>query len=162
MIETHPLGDNNENIDKNPYNLALKSTLDEHKLPDSYFQTVKNYLEPISTELHTLIENNKKSTKLVLGVQGTQGSGKSTCSDFLKCILESRHQKNVVVLSIDDFYLTHTDRQKLAKDVHPLLATRGVPGTHDVNLAINTIERLKDLQDDDSLAIPRFNKAIDD
>ena len=31
---------------------------------------------------------------------------------------------------------------QLADDVHPLLAVRGVPGTHDVKLAIDTLERL--------------------
>ena len=38
------------------------------------------------------------------------------------------------VLSLDDFYLGRRDRAALARDVHPLLATRGVPGTHDLAL----------------------------
>jgi len=38
----------------------------------------------------------------------------------------------VEVLSLDDFYLGHAARLQLARDIHPLLATRGVPGTHDI------------------------------
>ena len=38
----------------------------------------------------------------------------------------------VAVLSLDDLYLTRAQRQRLALDVHPLLATRGPPGSHDL------------------------------
>jgi D-glycerate 3-kinase len=62
-------------------------------------------------------------------------------------------------LSLDDFYHTHAQRQHLARTVHPLFATRGVPGTHDVALAVKTLQALKR---EGEVAIPRFNKAIDD
>jgi D-glycerate 3-kinase len=39
------------------------------------------------------------------------------------------------------------------------LATRGVPGTHDIELAISTINKLRA---SGHVNIPRFNKAIDD
>lgn len=50
----------------------------------------------------------------------------------------------------------------LAARVHPLLATRGVPGTHEVNLGISTLRQLKALQQGQTLAVPRFSKADDD
>ena len=40
------------------------------------------------------------------------------------------------MLSLDDLYLPKAERLRLARDVHPLLATRGVPGTHDVALGV--------------------------
>jgi D-glycerate 3-kinase len=43
--------------------------------------------------------------------------------------------------------------------VHPLLATRGVPGTHDIDLAVKTIKQLIAGMD---TRIPRFDKSIDD
>src|SRR5690606_4863861 len=64
-----------------------------------------------------------------------------------------------VSLSIDDFYHTRDTRQRLARAVHPLFATRGVPGTHDVPLAIATLEALRGQGE---VAIPRFDKAVDD
>ena len=63
-------------------------------------------------------------------------------------------------LSIDDFYYTRKQREQYARTVHPLLLTRGVPGTHDVDLLIETIEDLKN--EATTTAIPRFDKATDD
>ena len=36
------------------------------------------------------------------------------------------------MLSIDDFYFGKKDRNKLSKTASPLLVTRGVPGTHNL------------------------------
>ena len=63
------------------------------------------------------------------------------------------------VLSIDDLYLTHAERLRLGERVHPLLRTRGVPGTHDVALGLATLERLRSVG---PLALPRFDKLLDD
>lgn len=94
---------------------------------------------------------------VVIGICGAQGSGKSTVSTTVADRLaEAGH--SVAVLSLDDLYLSQTDRQLLAKRVHPLFATRGVPGTHDVALGIDVIRRLVSGQ---AVALPRFNKATD-
>lgn len=81
---------------------------------------------------------------------------------FLKTILATRFKLNTAILSIDDFYLTKQEREELAKEIHPLFKTRGVPGTHDVDLALKTIETLKMQKQGQSCQIPRFDKAIDD
>ena len=69
---------------------------------------------------------------------------------------------NTVALSLDDFYLTHSERQALAASIHPLLATRGVPSTHDMSLLRLTLEQLLDTHSNKPIAIPRFDKATDD
>ena len=51
--------------------------------------------------------------------------------------------------------------KKVNKKKHPLLMTRGVPGTHDVDLMLNFFKQIKD-KNFKSLQIPTFNKAIDD
>jgi len=66
-----------------------------------------------------------------------------------------------VVLSIDDFYLTRRERHALARRVHPLLASRGPPGTHDVDLACRILDGLRNLQPGDCLPLPRFDKLGD-
>lgn len=76
--------------------------------------------------------------------------------------MEIQFKLNVAVLSIDDFYLTRQERELLAEQVHPLLKTRGVPGTHDVKLALAVIEQLRHQSPHQSSDIPRFDKAIDD
>ena len=63
-------------------------------------------------------------------------------------------------MSLDDFYLTGAKRQQLAREVHPLLATRGVPGTHDIAALKQILKQLKTKQI--GFTIPRFNKATDE
>ena len=91
------------------------------------------------------------------GITGLQGSGKSTLAHQVAA-LAARSGRAVVVLSIDDFYLDLPERQALARTVHPLLATRGPPGTHDVGLACAVLDGLCAGR---SLPLPRFDKLAD-
>ncbi len=65
-------------------------------------------------------------------------------------------------ISIDDVYLTRAEREALARDVHPLLLTRGPPGTHDLPLLDRLVKRLSTAGPDDETAIPDFDKRGDD
>lgn len=134
--------------------------IEQHQLPSGFRETVSQWYLPLANEVAKL--SQQAQSALVLGVQGTQGSGKSTLADFLTILLEHQHQLPAVSLSIDDFYLTREQRKQLSQQIHPLFATRGVPGTHDTQLAINTIKSLKTMAAGESHAIPRFNKATDD
>jgi D-glycerate 3-kinase len=96
----------------------------------------------------------------VFAVAGLQGTGKSTLSKQLVQAGRARGL-NVVALSIDDFYLTRSERLALGRRVHPLLATRGPPGTHDVALACRTIDALRDMRIDTPVCVPRFDKISD-
>ena len=95
---------------------------------------------------------------VVIGLCGAQGSGKTTLA---QAAAEACHDKGIVaaILSIDDIYLTRAEREVLAREIHPLLATRGPPGTHDVALGeavLNALDR------GDAASLPRFDKARDD
>jgi D-glycerate 3-kinase len=74
--------------------------------------------------------NNSKDNKFIIA--GPQGSGKSTLTKLLKLTLEKIYKKKVMLLSIDDYYLSKKKRIELSKKVHSLLITRGVPGTHNI------------------------------
>lgn len=91
---------------------------------------------------------------LVVGLCGAQGSGKSTLAAGLAARID-----HTVVLSLDDLYLTRAARIQLASDVHPLLRTRGVPGTHEVELGLRIFDALDRGLD---TPLPRFDKAGDD
>lgn len=94
----------------------------------------------------------------VFAIAGLQGSGKSTLAAQMAALAQSRGQQ-VAVLSIDDFYLGKAERAQLAHEVHPLLSSRGPPGTHDVALAIAT---LANLRAGAPTPLPRFDKLADD
>jgi len=97
-------------------------------------------------------------TPFVLGIAGAQGSGKSTVAAALAGRLRARKLR-CALLSLDDLYLDGTRRAALAAQVHPLLRTRGVPGTHDVALGLEIIDGLGRAG---SVALPRFDKARDE
>lgn len=94
----------------------------------------------------------------VLGVCGAQGSGKSTLAEGLTQRLTARGLK-AATLSIDDLYLSHAERARLGEIVHPLFATRGVPGTHDTAAGVRLLDAVRAGAD---VMLPRFDKATDD
>ena len=49
----------------------------------------------------------------------------------------------------------------MSKKIHPLFMTRGVPGTHDINLINKKIIQLKKKKFK-TVLIPKFDKSIDD
>lgn len=98
----------------------------------------------------------------IIGIHGGQGSGKSTLSRALSNLFRQAYGWNIAVVSIDDIYLTHQERQTLSQDIHPLLATRGVPGTHDHTLGQSLFQQLRQLEPGDTLHMPRFDKVSDD
>ena len=138
-------------------NLALQHFLGRHQLPESYLSMAESVFSPLIDEFNTQYQVNQKT--YIIGINGCQGSGKSTLADYLCTVVAEKYHLATVALSLDDFYLTKAERIKLARKIHPLLAQRGVPGTHDVNLAIDTISSLAS---GNKALITRFDKSMDD
>ena len=96
----------------------------------------------------------------LFGISGLQGSGKSTLARQL--VLAARRQGvGALALSLDDFYLGRRERRELSRRVHPLLAQRGPPGTHDVALACRTLAELRGMRPGEIVRVPRFDKLAD-
>jgi D-glycerate 3-kinase len=140
----------------------IDKLIQKQALPTSYKDLVGDYLWPLVQDMASSYKLRTEIKPWLVGLQGTQGSGKSTVCLFIKTLLEECFNFNVVVLSIDDFYKTRQERFQLSKDVHPLFITRGVPGTHDVDLTESTIQQLSELSANQTCKVPSFNKAIDD
>lgn len=98
---------------------------------------------------------------VLVGLCGSQGSGKSTTAERLVAALRAMGRM-AVVLSLDDFYLSREERRALARLVHPLFSTRGVPGTHDVELLMHTIRELRAALPNVVTTHPSFDKLTDD
>jgi D-glycerate 3-kinase len=119
---------------------------------------VKSFLIPIS---FWIAGKTNKKKPYIAGIGGGQGTGKTTICSIITIILRKYFKLNVFKISIDDFYKTRKERFFLSKKVHPALMTRGVPGTHDINIMLNFFKRAK-IKKFGTLKLPKFNKAIDD
>lgn len=94
----------------------------------------------------------------VFGLSGLQGTGKSTLAAQMATLAQAQGRR-AVVLSLDDLYLPRAQRQQLARQVHPLLATRGPPGTHDAALGCALLDALRA---GEPVQLPRFDKLADE
>lgn len=134
---------------------TIDALIEAHGLPASYRTVVEQYWQPLATAIARRALDRKP---LIVGINGAQGSGKSTVCAFLEVLLAARGLR-AVTLSIDDLYLGKAERQRLAEEIHPLFATRGVPGTHAPGLSLAVIEAILAGRDFD---MPRFDKARDE
>ncbi len=91
-------------------------------------------------------------------VSGAQGCGKTTALLGVQQQADAR----IALLSLDDFYLPKAERQKLAAEVHPLLETRGPPGTHDIARLAGSIRALREAGPTAATTWPVFDKRADD
>ncbi|MBU6246384.1 MAG: kinase [Xanthomonadaceae bacterium] len=96
----------------------------------------------------------------LIGLSGLQGSGKSTLARVIRTQAEARGIPTEV-LSLDDFYYARSDRELMAREIHPLLRTRGVPGTHEIELLMSVLAGLPQASDRLPVPYPRFDKGRD-
>jgi len=120
-------------------------------------------LKKIYIPISFWIENKykKKGKTLFLGLSGGQGSGKTTATGVIKIILEKFFKRRIHVSSIDNFYKTLKNRNKMSNRIHSLFKTRGVPGTHDINLVKKFFDIIKKKKFK-KIKLPKFEKAEDD
>tara|TARA_B100001758_G_C18322220_1_gene563829 strand:- start:22 stop:951 length:930 start_codon:yes stop_codon:yes gene_type:complete len=119
---------------------------------------IKTFLIPIC---FWISQKKKNKIPLIIGLSGGQGTGKSTLSKIISIILKKYFKFKVYNISIDDFYKTKKERELLFKTRHPLLITRGVPGTHDINMLSNFLKKIK-TKNFKKFKFPSFDKSTDD
>lgn len=143
-----------------PATKALRELLIEHQLPVQMAPVVEEHYRPLAAWIST--QPRAGRTPLLVGLGGAQGTGKTTLARILELVLQLDHHWRVATLSLDDFYLTRRERTELARKQHSLLATRGVPGTHDLHLLDACLAGLRTLRRGQVLQLPRFDKSSDD
>ena len=134
-------------------NIFIKNELKKITHKNFSKKYITQYLIPIIKHV-----NESNDNKFI--ISGPQGSGKTTISKLLKVVIEKIYKKKVMVLSIDDYYLSKKKRIDLSKKVHPLLITRGVPGTHNIKKLKDHINQF--IQNRFPIRSLTFNKLTDD
>lgn len=110
----------------------------------------------MAQQSQTIRQQNQRAA--IFGINGGQGSGKTTINAFLQIILQQGMGLRTAGFSLDDVYKTYAQRQQMATAVHPLFAIRSVAGTHDTDLAINMLHALSHSKPGETIQIPRFDK----
>ncbi|MEG4056881.1 MULTISPECIES: glycerate kinase [unclassified Microcoleus] len=119
------------------------SLLDErHTFPVKstvFLEILWNLWLPLAMQLSAAKQSLNRP--LIQGILGVQGTGKTTLCQVLRLIL-GKLGYSTVSLSLDDLYKTYADRQQLQK-ADPRLIWRGPPGTHDIDLGIAVLDKLR-------------------
>ena len=158
--ETHGLTDRELSLVHAQVNEPFRQTLTELQIDDLPDAILNRIYLPLAAALAKAAHEHEGP--LVVGVNGAQGSGKTTLCSILTLLLEVGFNLRATSFSIDDLYLTHAERNELGQAVHPLLTTRGVPGTHDVEMGRQLLAELTSPNTGHQIAIPVFDKSIDD
>lgn len=99
---------------------------------------------------------------LIQGILGGQGTGKSTLTRILQILLALMGQRTAG-FSLDDLYLTYDERCALMQQ-DPRLRWRGPPGTHDIQLGLDTLQAIKQASQPSGagaiIPLPRFDKSL--
>ena len=105
------------------------------------------------------LERRDSKSPFVVGLAGLQGSGKSTWASALTAALQNQHGLQVINVSLDDFYLDHDGLVRVGEEQksNPLFKTRGQPGTHDEELAMEFFESLRTGKA--VVEVPSFDKS---
>ena len=135
---------------------SLMALQQQAALPAAYLEQVEPWLRPLARWLAQC--RKPPGSALLVGVNGAQGTGKTTLCRFLELLLAEQGRIGLT-LALDDFYLGRAARRALARRVHPLLATRGVPGTHRIAQLRQTLDALLAGR---AATWPRFDKALDE
>ncbi|HKP64299.1 MAG TPA: hypothetical protein VJV78_46500 [Polyangiales bacterium] len=134
---------------------VLDELLQQLELAGAPRELVETQCLPIAR----VICERAQQRRVTVGIAGAQGTGKTTLATLVHVILSEGFGLRSVVVSLDDYYLPRAVRQTLARDVHPLLVTRGVPGTHDVQALQAALRRLRTSE---AVELWQFSKALDD
>lgn len=95
------------------------------------------------------------SSKLtnVIGIAGPPGAGKSRLTAALLVIVSELTNKPAATVSLDDFYLTPSERERLGHK------WRAVPGTHDLKLLGSFIEEIQSAEE--QISLPRYDTRLE-
>jgi len=144
---------------KEDYLKFLKKEKIDKKSMSAQIDNLKKYYIPLAFWVNQKYIKKKKT--LFIGLSGGQGSGKTTITEILRIILKNFFKREIHVSSIDDFYKTLKERNKMSRLTHPLFKTRGVPGTHDIKIIKYFFDYIKK-DKFKKISLPKFDKSTDD
>lgn len=132
------------------------------------FKSVNEHVDEfLETYLKQWFAKGGELPPLFIFISGPQGSGKSYTSEHVYQWLQSHYgdSKTVARASIDDFYWTYREQQRLNSlyKKNKLLQGRGLPGTHDMGLLYDcmsaVLQKRGNREDYQILELPVYDKS---
>ena len=128
---------------------------------DLYKITKKQFsIGYINKTIKVIFKNIVLSKKKKFLISGAQGCGKTTLLKLINENFYNFYNLSPLCISLDDYYLTKNQRVQLSNKIHPLFITRGVPGTHDIERLVKTINLFDKKKY--PIKINKFDKLFDD
>ena len=124
------------------------------KLPQDMLRVLWEYWLPLGIKMAS--QRREIGHPFIQGILGGQGTGKTTMCGVLQIILHELGYK-CLNFSLDDLYKTYSERLILQQQ-DPRLIWRGPPGTHDVDLGLDILNKIRQVKEE--IAIPRFDKSL--
>ncbi|MCP6762234.1 MAG: glycerate kinase [Fischerella sp. CENA71] len=141
-------------IDKSVYHDVLEFCQTHLRMqPQMVSEVLCNLWLPLATKL--VSHRQQLNRPLIQGILGGQGTGKTTLCRVLALIFQHLGYQTLS-LSLDDLYKTYGDRQIL-KQHDPRLIWRGPPGTHDLELGLTVLDKVRNCEF--PVSVPRFDKS---
>lgn len=132
---------------------------EQHNFPlksSAGLETLWKFWLPLALQLSA--QKQSLGRTLIQGILGGQGTGKTTLAKILKLIL-GKLGYSTIAISLDDLYKTYADRQQLQKQ-EPRLIWRGPPGTHDIDLGIEVLDKLRSSQTGESASVENSQSSL--
>eukprot|EP01134_Creolimax_fragrantissima_P000458 CFRG0458T1 len=113
----------------------------------------------VGHEFKKAYENEKNDTRILIGIAGVPGSGKSTVAAVITDFLNKEVPQSAVVVPMDGFHYYRRELDLMKEDQENIHERRGAPWTFDVCAFLHALQTIKRCGE---ASLPAFEHSVGD